>query len=197
MGNKLIIGTSHFASLGYAIAYYERQGEDAKSVQAKISEGAISIGAPPEKPGSYYRMDSDGRYIEHEIITHKEYMDSSERYRLFDAGEITKEELDRRGAEIHQAYFIQFATKATFDLVRRHIGEDRIKASIDPHFNDIPLRDWDNIASRDFGVIGTINRAAKIAANEYPNSPRALYWSLSDGVFIAKACARVIKGESK
>jgi len=46
----------------------------------------------------------------------------------------------------HQQYYAQFVSEVTKNLVALHIGLDRIKASKDPHFNDISLILWDQIA---------------------------------------------------
>lgn len=48
-------------------------------------------------------------------------------------------------AQVHNEYYAQFATKNVVDYVRQAIGTDAIMASNDPHFNDIPLRKWDNL----------------------------------------------------
>lgn len=57
-------GTSHFASIGAARAYYARQGEDAAAVLDKLEEGAISIGEPVAKSGERVTLDRDeGRYF--------------------------------------------------------------------------------------------------------------------------------------
>lgn len=47
----------------------------------------------------------------------------------------------------HRRYYAQFVTESTKELVRRYIGEDRIRASKDPHFNDIPLAEWDGLST--------------------------------------------------
>ena len=46
----------------------------------------------------------------------------------------------------HRRYYGQLVNSATISAVVRHIGADRLKASTDPHFNDIPLREWDLLA---------------------------------------------------
>lgn len=42
-------------------------------------------------------------------------------------------------------YYGQFVTPYVKELVRERIGEDRIRASKDVHFNDIPLKLWDEL----------------------------------------------------
>ena len=51
------------------------------------------------------------------MITHKEYMDNS--------------------AELHHAYYLQFATEATKRFVLERIGMDMLLRSTCPHLNDI------------------------------------------------------------
>ena len=107
------------------------------------------------------------------IITHAQYMANSE--------------------ELHQAYYLQFATENTKRLVLRSIGADKIKASNDPYFNDIPLHQWDAL---DKGVRATINTKAKRESDNY-TKPSGYLWSLSDTVCTAKACAREYKEQAK
>lgn len=49
------------------------------------------------------------------------------------------------GKVTHDAYYSQFVTPEVRAIVARCIGAGRIRASTDPHFNDIPLREWDAI----------------------------------------------------
>lgn len=63
------------------------------------------------------------------MITHKEYMGNS--------------------SALHQAYYLQFATAATFHFVETHIGVERLRKSTDPYFNDVVKHKdnhwvWDN-----------------------------------------------------
>ena len=51
------------------------------------------------------------------MITHKEYMANS--------------------AELHHAYYLQFATEETKRFVLEHIGMDKLLHSTCPHLNDI------------------------------------------------------------
>lgn len=56
-------------------------------------------------------------------------------------------ELSRTGDSIEafHMYYSQFVTPYVKELVRARIGEDRIRASKDAHFNDIPLKLWDKL----------------------------------------------------
>ena len=92
------------------------------------------------------------------LITRKEYM----------AGECT-----------HREYFAQFTTPGTIALVKRGIGVKRILASHDPHFNDIPLREWDALVPR---APGSGRFAA--AGEQY---------TLAAGVCLLKEAAQQIK----
>lgn len=48
----------------------------------------------------------------------------------------------------HDQYYAQFVTPEVIHLVLVCIGEARIMGSKCPHFNDIPLWEWDRIAPR-------------------------------------------------
>lgn len=56
-------------------------------------------------------------------------------------------ELSRTGdsIEVFHQYYSQFVTPYVTELVRARIGEDRIRASKDMYFNDIPLKLWDEL----------------------------------------------------
>lgn len=85
----------------------------------------------------------------------------------------------------HDTYYGQFVTSAIVELVADSIGVDRIRASEDPHMNDIPLRDWDALCVEQY-----ISKARLKNAGEG--------WSQSAAVCIAKAAARRIqRGEVK
>lgn len=60
-----------------------------------------------------------------EIITRKQYMDSSE--------------------DLHRPYFAQFVDKTIKSEVLQFIGKDRLLKSKDKHLNDIPLHLWDSL----------------------------------------------------
>lgn len=79
----------------------------------------------------------------------------------------------------HDEYYGQLVTELTVHQVNRFIGSDRIKNSKDPHFNDIPLSEWDRVGA-------LVNRPLKL---------RDLgdYATISSGVCIAKAAARQIR----
>ena len=86
------------------------------------------------------------------------------------------------GKVSHREWYAQFVTNETKDRISRIIGKDRIKASTDPHFNDIPLREWDAIVHT-YGVTKRIREAG-----DYP--------TLSNGVCILKEAARQIREQS-
>jgi hypothetical protein len=86
------------------------------------------------------------------------------------------------GEATHDAYYGQFVTDAVVGLVRRWIGEKRIRASTDPNFNDIPLAQWDALHTDVISLCGAAIREAQGHGA-----------SLSDCVCIAKAAARKIK----
>jgi hypothetical protein len=82
----------------------------------------------------------------------------------------------------HAEYYAQFGQHLT-GLVSRWIGRDRILASTDEHFNDIPLKEWDAMAE---SVRLTVGRSLAEA-----NGTGGI--SLSDCVCSLKSAARIIK----
>ena len=78
----------------------------------------------------------------------------------------------------HETYYGQFVTDGVRVMLKA-IGEDRIRASADPYFNDIPLKLWDNLSEAlPLGVIRMISIANGGGV------------SLSDRVCVLKAAAR-------
>ncbi len=71
----------------------------------------------------------------------------------------------------HNDYYDQFVNRDIIRVVERRIRVDKIKKSTCEHFNDIPLKNWDNIS-------GVVNVRG---------------FSLSDRVCTLKAAARQIK----
>ena len=45
----------------------------------------------------------------------------------------------------HDEYYGQFVTASLCHTVSSAVGEDKIKRSTDPHFNDISLDQWDSL----------------------------------------------------
>ena len=80
----------------------------------------------------------------------------------------------------HRAYYAQFVDARTIDFVVCQIGADRLRASTDPHFNDIPLRKWDNCVSGLPGS-GKFRQAGD-------------YYTVAGGVCLAKEAARQYVG---
>ena len=107
----------------------------------------------------------------------------------------------------HDQYYSQFVTPGIIQHVTWAIGKDRICASQDRHFNDIPLKEWDFLDKgirlnlpkdkwRRLACADTLTEGGKenwLKAN--PNPGRFL-WSLSDAVCIAKQAARIIKARN-
>lgn len=87
----------------------------------------------------------------------------------------------------HQEYYGQFVTLNVLRLVENHIGRDRILTSSDPHFNDIPLYQWDKLCSPILSMVGHRIRAV---------NNQSFVW-LADAVCIAKAAAEMIRGRTK
>lgn len=80
------------------------------------------------------------------------------------------------GRAAHRRYYGQFVDQRTINYVVRAIGADRILASTDPHFNDIPLPEWDNLV-RYLPLAASLRDAGD-------------YLTLGGGVCIAKEAAR-------
>lgn len=59
---------------------------------------------------------------------------------------ITRAQYMENYSELHNAYYLQFATASTFQFVRSSIGIDKLKTSKDKYFNDIikhgPFGGW-------------------------------------------------------
>jgi len=89
---------------------------------------------------------------------------------------------------LHRAYYLQFATDRTRRLVAEYIGTDRIRASTDEHFNDIPLQQWDRL---ELIIKDTIDR--RLLGEAEGCKPGTFNWSLSTAICIAKAVAAEIR----
>lgn len=94
-----------------------------------------------------------------------------------------KEYLELSGTVAFHMYYGQFVTPYVAGVVRRHIGEDRIKASKDVHFNDIPLPLWDRLVPLVRHVIAR--------RNEEINGTRAV--SICECVCTLKTAAHIIR----
>lgn len=79
----------------------------------------------------------------------------------------------------HEEYYAQFVNEGTKSLVLRCIGRERIVNSKDEHFNDIPLKLWDNLVPKAPGS-GKFKDAGD-------------YYTLAGGVCMLKEAARQIK----
>lgn len=83
----------------------------------------------------------------------------------------------------HDEYYSQFVDPGVLFLVAARIGIDRIKASTNEHFNDIPLPKWDAMKE----VILSLTLKSRKDAGEGN--------SLCACVCIAKAAARILKSK--
>lgn len=81
---------------------------------------------------NYTHTNQHGATMEQELYTRKQYMNDS-------TGP------DARSMEAHRKYYAQFVDERVINQVVRHIGAEAIKASTDPHMNDIPLNKWDRL----------------------------------------------------
>ena len=101
-------------------------------------------------------------------MTRKEYLDLS---RL------------GNGIEAFHQYYSQFVTPYVERVVREHIGEDRIRASKDVHFNDIPIKLWDKLVP--------LVRHSVSVRNEEINGTRVV--SICECVCTLKTAAHIIR----
>lgn len=94
-------------------------------------------------------------------------------------------------SRLHREYYGQFVTSAVIGLVQRRFGA-RLLESTDPHFNDIPLSQWDalepSIKYLCLSHMGDVNGYLW----KDPYGRRSILWSRSDAVCIAKEAARQI-----
>ncbi len=87
------------------------------------------------------------------------------------------------GQEAHRQYYSQFVSTGVKTDVLQRIGLNRLLKSSDPHFNDIPLMEWDRIST----CTTSIDRALR-EAGDYP--------TLGGLVCIYKEAARqIVEGE--
>ena len=91
------------------------------------------------------------------------------------------------GTEAFHQYYGQFVTPYVLGVVRRHMGEDIIRASKDTHFNDIPLRMWDELVPLVWHGVAS--------RNEELNGTRAV--SVCECVCTLKAAARIIRNNQE
>lgn len=87
------------------------------------------------------------------------------------------------GNVTHDEYYVQFCNDQVIQLVTRSIGRDKILASQNEHFNDIPLAYWDSLSGLIRNAVGT--KLAKANGDGFI--------SLSDTVCVAKRAAKIIK----
>jgi hypothetical protein len=86
------------------------------------------------------------------------------------------------GKATFSEYYQQFTTPALIEAVTRKIGIDRVKASKDPHLNDIPLAKWDSIFLN-------YNLKKEIALKMQEAGD---FLSMAGAVCTAKECARTL-----
>lgn len=94
---------------------------------------------------------------------------------------ITRKEYISGKATFDQ-YYSQFVTAGVRQVVERRIGLDKIRRSKDPNFNDIPLKQWDDLS------IHTWPEQIRLLkeAGDYP--------SLAHTACVAKSYASTIRG---
>jgi len=86
------------------------------------------------------------------------------------------------GKATFSEYYAQFITPSLIEAVKGEIGIDKVKASKDPHLNDIALSKWDNLF-QDYNIKKEIALKMKEAGD---------YLSMAGAVCTAKECARLL-----
>jgi len=86
------------------------------------------------------------------------------------------------GKATFSEYYAQFITPELVEAVKAKIGIDKVKASKDPHLNDIPLAKWDSIFF-DYNLKKGIEKKMQEVGE---------YLSLAGAVCTAKECARLL-----
>lgn len=90
----------------------------------------------------------------------------------------------------HRIYWGQFVTEGVKKLVLQHIPKEELMASVDPHFNDIPLQMWDQMHA---WVPQHVKRAiAESNATMYAPGTQGRFFSLSDMTCLLKEAAQQI-----
>lgn len=104
---------------------------------------------------------------------------------------ITRKQMTTDSKALYAPYMAQFVTPLTIEYVRRHIGEERILASADPHLNDIELSTWERVCYTEPDGGGSFRYLV-------PTVPSHVFAELGEwrtrsvAVGIAKAAARQI-----
>lgn len=89
----------------------------------------------------------------------------------------------------HHDYYGQFVTDGLIATVSAALSEQRIRTSDDPHFNDIPLEEWDQLAKR----LPARTWSGVAHSNASTTRGGVSNVSLSDKVCLLKATARRIQ----
>jgi len=92
---------------------------------------------------------------------------------------ITRQQYLAHSAELHEAFFLQFADPSYRSALAGMFGPEELLHSTDEHFNDIPLARWDDAARK---LYPRVNHDKVMAAGAF--------YSQGMGVCIAKAMAR-------
>jgi hypothetical protein len=106
---------------------------------------------------------------------------------------ITRDQYMENSSELHQEYYLQFATESTFHFARTQIGLEKLRSSKDKYFNDIIKHSnngaggwiWDNspvnlTLMRELGEVG----------------PRSLP-SMASHTCVGKAAAKKLLSEAE
>ena len=98
-----------------------------------------------------------------------------------------------RGEKAHRKYYAQYVTPAIISRVAGSIGVDRIMASKDPYFNDVPAQRFGETRLAQWDRLDPLIRPVGYAIYRNLHNTKTGQWSLSDTVCVAKEAARQIQ----
>lgn len=90
----------------------------------------------------------------------------------------------------HRTYWSQFVTEGVKELVLQCIPKEELMASVDPHFNDIPLEKWDRMHAWVPQYVKEAIAESNATMYDAPGTPGG--YSLSDMTCLLKEAARQI-----
>ena len=94
----------------------------------------------------------------------------------------------------HREYWAQFVTPSMKAMVLSNMTLERLQRSTDPHLNDIPLAQWDQMRNATFHMLNLV-KWREIHYPEYKDT-HSIGWSTSDNTCLLKEAARQLVEES-
>lgn len=133
----------------------------------------------------------DFNYLAHDLEHRGLHVDDS----FYDRNDYMK-----KGLIDHHDYFLQFINKNSMErALFSFFGRETIEQSKDEHFNDIPLKEWDQFNARAHinGLkFGFAECASYVDRNKLWSEQR-VPWSMSNNVCFAKTMAHIIRDKAQ